>query len=201
MSGKWCVVALIYISLIMGKVEQIFVCLRVICIHFIFYKALFLNYRWLCSPGDIWTIWRHFWLSQVEGCAAGISWIDAGGAAKHLMICEAALAQWNVTWLKMLIVPPLKTLLEVHLLIISHIELNVSLFSLLELLCRVCYHCLQRLILPSIESTISKRLASANKTRIEVVSLQMLKEPAHGQACLFSSVSAAIEACWRRSLH
>lgn len=150
MSGKWCVVALIYISLVMDKVEQIFVCLSVICIHFIFYKALFLNYRWRCPPGDIWTIWRHFWLSQVEGCAAGISWIGARGAAKHLMIYEAALAQWSVTWLKTLIVPPLKTLLEVYLLIISHIELYVLFFSLPELLWGVCYHCLQRLILPSI---------------------------------------------------
>lgn len=100
MSGKWCIIVLIYISLMMGEVEQIFICLRVICIHFIFYKTLLLNWRWLCPPADIWTIRRHFWLSQVEGCAAGVSWIDARGAAKHLMIYEAALSQWNVIWLK-----------------------------------------------------------------------------------------------------
>ena len=34
-----------------------------------------------------------FVVVTMEGCAAGISWIDARGAAKHLMIYEAALSQ------------------------------------------------------------------------------------------------------------
>ena len=67
------------------------------------YQAHSHLYAFACSSGlpwgqfpPLWTfgsVWRHFWLSQVEGCAAGVSWIDARGAAKHLMIYEAALLQ------------------------------------------------------------------------------------------------------------
>lgn len=83
----------------MGEVEQIFICLRVICIHFIFYKHCFLNWRWLCPSGHLDNP-ETFLVVTSEGCAAGVSWIDARGAAKHLMIYEAALSQWNVIWLK-----------------------------------------------------------------------------------------------------
>lgn len=92
MSGKWCIIVLIYISLMMGEVEQIFICLRVISTISFSIKHCFSTGGDFAPQGHLDNP-EHFWLSQVEGCAAGVSWIDARGAAKHLMIYEAALSQ------------------------------------------------------------------------------------------------------------
>lgn len=107
MSGKWYAVILIYISLIMGEVDQIFICLRVICISFSVNHS-FSAAGDFAPQGTFGNIWKHFCLSQLEGGAIGISWIDARGAVKHLIIYEAVLPQQKVIWLKMSIVPSLK---------------------------------------------------------------------------------------------
>lgn len=138
-------------------------------LHFIIYKPLVLNCRWFLLQGTFGDIWTHFWLSQLKSSATGFSWIDARDAAEHPLIYEAALSQQSIIWLHMSIVPRVKN--PTVNISIGHFSYRVLFFifsTLLETLCRVCYHCSQRWILPPIELSVSMRLALANKTRTKV---------------------------------